>query len=343
MSTRAVWLVAGAGTIAASVMALGRSESPVAAPVGEVVAAGPPDRIVGPGRVEPISEEIEIGIEVGGRIVALHVDDGDVVAKGQPIAELEGRDYRARLAAADASLADARAVLLRTRNGSRPEERREAQAAVEQAEAVLEQADREAARRAALLEAGAVPREDRDRAVRDLAVARARVAELRERLALVDAGPRAEDHARAEAEVASALAARAEAHARLEKTMIRSPIDGTVLRRRVRVGESVSPEVPGQTLFTLADISRLRVRVDVDENDVGQLRVGQTAYVTAATFGDRRFPGRVVKIGRVLGRKNIRTDEPRERVDTKILEVLVELEPGTELPIGLRVDATILR
>jgi len=46
-----------------------------------------------------------------------------------------------------------------------------------------------------------------------------------------------------------------------------------------------------------------------------------------------------VRIGQALGRKNIRTDEPTERVDKKILETLVELDPGQTLPIGLRVDA----
>lgn len=68
----------------------------------------------------------------------------------------------------------------------------------------------------------------------------------------------------------------------------------------------------------------------------------QRAYVTAAAYGGRRFEGRVIRVGRILGRKNIRTDEPRERVDMKILEVLVELDEGASLPIGLRVDATLL-
>jgi HlyD family secretion protein len=82
--------------------------------------------------------------------------------------------------------------------------------------------------------------------------------------------------------------------------------------------------------------------VDVDEHDVGAVRVGHRAFVTATAYGSRRFEGRVIRIGRVLGRKNIRTEEPRERVDTKILETLVELDPGADLPIGLRVDATIV-
>jgi hypothetical protein len=81
--------------------------------------------------------------------------------------------------------------------------------------------------------------------------------------------------------------------------------------------------------------------VDVDETDVARLRVGQEAYVTADAFGERRFTGRVVRVGQVLGRKTVRTDEPTERVDTKILETLVELNDGADLPLGLRVQAFI--
>jgi len=58
-------------------------------------------------------------------------------------------------------------------------------------------------------------------------------------------------------------------------------------------------------------------------------------------YGERKFAGRVIRIGGMLGRKNIRTDEPSERVDTKILETLIELDAGASLPIGLRVDAFI--
>ena len=330
-------------TVAASVLALG-ARGPVPDGGRSTSAAANTDaaRVVGPGRVEPISEEIEIGVEVAGRIVTIAVEEGETVRAGQVLATLESRDYRAQVALAEARLANARAVRLRTHNGSRPEERREAQAAVAQAEAVVAQAEREAARRDALARDGVIAREEQDRAARDLEVARARLGELRQRLALVEAGPRAEDRASAEADVDAAEATLQDARARLAKTSVVSPIHGTVLRRRVRVGESVSPEVPGTSLFTVADLSRLRVRVDVDEHDVGAIRLGQRAYVTAGAYGTRRFEGRVIRIGRVLGRKNIRTDEPRERVDTKILETLVELDPGADLPIGLRVDATIV-
>jgi HlyD family secretion protein len=91
----------------------------------------------------------------------------------------------------------------------------------------------------------------------------------------------------------------------------------------------------------MADRSRVRVRMDVDESDVAHLRAGQPAYVTADAFGDRRFAGTVVRVGQILGTKNVRTDEPTERVDTKVLETLIELNDGHELPLGLRVQAFI--
>ena len=103
-------------------------------------------------------------------------------------------------------------------------------------------------------------------------------------------------------------------------------------------GESVSPEA-SLGIVSVADDSALRVRVDVDETDIAKVREGGKAYVTADAFDEKRFTGRVVRIGKILGRKNFRTERPREKVDTKILEVLVELDPGQTLPMGLRVDA----
>jgi len=80
----------------------------------------------------------------------------------------------------------------------------------------------------------------------------------------------------------------------------------------------------------------------MDETDIARVQVGQRAYVTADAFDGRKFWGRVTRIGGELGRKNVRTDEPTERVDTKILETLVQFDDGRELPAGLRVDSFII-
>lgn len=325
--------------------------------------------IAAPGRIEPVSEEIEIGAEVSGKIKEVRVEEGAEVRRGQILAVLENDDYAAHLSSAEterraaaaqlqsavARLEGARAELRRTLNGARNEERREARAAVEQAEVVIRNAQLELERRQTLYREGDVSREELDRAERDLRVATARSKELSERFAFVNAAAREEDVARAEANVRLSQAgireaeARIgeveanirEARARLDKTFIHSPITGIVLRKRLNVGESVSPEMPNSSIFTIADTNVLRVRVDVDETDVGLVRVGQSAYVTADTYGAQRFTGRVVSLGQVMGKKNIRTDEPTERVDTKILETLVELDAGQRLPPGLRVDAFI--
>jgi multidrug resistance efflux pump len=171
---------------------------------------------------------------------------------------------------------------------------------------------------------------------------------LRERFAFVNAAARTEDVARAEAtvrlteaQIKEAQARISEAQARLDKTFIRSPIDGVVLRKHLKRGESVDAS-SGTPIVTVADVATLRVRADVDEADVGKIQVGQQAYVTAKAYGDQKFWGRVVRIGQSVGKKNFRTDEPSERVDTKILETLVELEPGSKLPPGLRVDTFII-
>src|SRR5262249_56603044 len=110
--------------------------------------------------------------------------------------------------------------------------------------------------------------------------------------------------------------------------------------RNGRAGENV-PAQSASRLERVADAWVGRVRVEVDEADVGKVAVGQAAYVTADAFGDRRFPGRVVRVGRLLGKKNVYTGQASERVDTKVLETLVQLDDGHELPLGLRVQAFI--
>jgi multidrug resistance efflux pump len=161
--------------------------------------------------------------------------------------------------------------------------------------------------------------------------------------ALVDDHAREEDRSFAEADLKLAQGQLDEAEARYEKTFSRSPIDGTVLRKHHRSGESVSNSstVP-DPILTIGDRKTLRVRVDVDETDVSKVQVGQRAYVTAEAYGAKKFWGHVVRLGQQLGPKNVRTDEPTERVDTKILETLVELDAGAQLPDGLRVDAYIV-
>jgi multidrug resistance efflux pump len=338
---RTTWL-AGAGLLAVTVlnvsMMRGRmTTSAVAAPL-PALSAG---TAAGPGLVEAPSEEVQVSAQIGGRLERVLVDEGDHVRAGQVVATIEGADFAARVSSARATLSLREAELRRVINGARQQERAEAAAVLAEADAVLANARQEQDRRQNLLREAVVSRaeaEDADRAAR---VAQARADAAHERFALVTADAREEDRASAESEVALARAALAEAEAELAKTIVRAPIDGVILRRHRKAGESVSTQFDSP-IVTIADASVRRVRVDVDEADVAKVAVGQAAYVTADAFGDRRFPGRVVRVGRLLGKKNVHTDQASERVDTKVLETLVQLDDGRELPLGLRVQAFIL-
>jgi len=299
--------------------------------------------IAGPGRVEPSSEDIKIGSELSGRLKVVNVEEGDTIQRGQVLAELENADYRAQVESTRANVIAKEAVLRKVINGARRQERDAAWSSVIEAKAVMENAKSELRRRQELFSAGVISREELERYAREADVAQAKYDAAVQQHALVDDHAREEDQSLAEADLKLAQAQLDEAQARYDKTFIRSPIDGSVLRKHHRSGESVSNSstVP-DPILTIGDRKTLRVRVDVDETDVGKVNVGQRAYVTADAFGKQKFLGHVVRVGQQLGPKNVRTDEPTEKVDTKILETLVELDPGSHLPDGLRVDAFIV-
>jgi HlyD family secretion protein len=298
--------------------------------------------IAGPGRVEPVSEDIKVGSELSGKLKQVMVEEGDHVHRGQVVAELENADYRAAIESAQATVQQRDAEMRKVINGARRQERGEAFATVEQNKAVMENAKAEMERRNQLFAAGIVSREENERYNSQYEVALANYNEASQHHSLVDDKPREEDRAASEAALALARSELAEAEARYEKTLIRSPIDGVILRKHHRSGESVSNSstVP-DPIVTIGDNSLLRVRMDVDETEVAKVDVGQPAYVTADAYGGRKFPGHVIRVGKELGRKNVQTDEPTEKVDTKILETLIELDAGTQLPVGLRVDAYV--
>jgi HlyD family secretion protein len=343
LKSRIAWAVGlGVFFLTASLMVASRRahESPAAS---AAVSNREPELIAGPGRIEPYSEDIKIGSELSGRLKSVNVEEGDAIHRGEVLAELENADYRAEVESSRANVVAKEAALRKVINGARHQERAEAWSSVDEAKAVMENAQSELHRRQELFKAGVVSREELDRYASDADVAKAKYDSAVEQHALVDDHAREEDQSLAEADVKLAEAQLEEAEARYEKTFIRSPIDGIVLRKHHRSGESVSnSSTTPDPVLTIGDRKALRVRVDVDETDVSKVRVGQRAYVTADAYGTQRFWGHVVRVGQQLGPKNVRTDEPTEKVDTKILETLVQLDSGSQLPDGLRVDAFIV-
>ncbi len=300
--------------------------------------AEPATLVTGNGIVEPFGREGKIAPMSSGVIKRILVREGAAVLAGQLLVELDARLEASAVESAQAEVAAAERDLQKTNAGERPElidaARRDADAAGEraaQSAAALQRLD-------TLARQNLVTNDEHDRARHQAAQDRAAYEAAGARRNATANGPRPEDVSIATARIETARARLAEKQAQLSARQIRAPFAGTVLQLKYREGEYVLPGV-GDPLLLLGDLSKIRVRADVDERDIARVSLGTPAFVTAVSFPKERFPGRVTEIGKRIGRKNLRTDDPRERIDTKILEVLIELDAATPLLPGQRVTA----
>lgn len=298
--------------------------------------------VAGPGLVEPDSENVQVGSELAGKLKQVLAEEGDVVKKGQILAILVNDDYRAQVESSSAQVHQAEANYQRILNGSRDQERAESAAAMHQAEAVESSARADWERSQKLFDDGIISREVLDHYRRDFNVAEEQFEASKQHFHLIDDRQRNEDIASLKAQLENAHAQLDNSQAVYAKTFLRAPFDGTILRKHHRTGESITnSSVTPDPVFTMGDVGGLRLRVDVDETDVSRVADGQRVYCTANAYGNQKFWGHVIRVAGQLGHKNVRTDEPNEKTDTKILETLVQLDPGVHLPVGLRVDAYI--
>ncbi len=131
--------------------------------------------VVAPGWVEPASEERELSAELRGRLVRIHVDEGDLVRNGQVLAEINDADYIARVRQGEAIVGQRTAELEKLINGARQEERLQARAELREAEAELTNAKEDLARRQPLAKRGFTSGETLDNARADVRTAEARL------------------------------------------------------------------------------------------------------------------------------------------------------------------------
>jgi HlyD family secretion protein len=290
------------------------------------------------GRVEPVSEELDLALGAVGTLAVVYVGEGDLVTQGQLLAELVNADQQARVAEAEAQVSLRKAELEKLLRGARLEERQQAAAQVEKTAAGVILARQELARRRPLTATGISTQQALDQAVSSVQVAEATDNASRAALNLINAPPRPEDVTMAEANLALAEATLQAQRAMLEKTQLRSPIDGMVLRRYLKTGETISNQ-PLMPILQVGDTRQVRIRAEIDENDVGHLQLGQRAWATIPAYPGQRFEGVVARIGQRMGRKMVRTEEPTDKNDTNVLDVLIDLRDAqARLPIGLRVN-----
>jgi len=298
------------------------------------------DLVGGNGVVEPAQRETRVAAQVSAVVEKILVHEGDRVKAGDVLVQLANGVETAALQAAEADAAAEQANLNRALKGVRLEDRDAIASDAAAAKARADLSASVAARTEQLAKTGAATPDELERARRTAQSDLANYLGAQARQRAADAGSRAEDIAFARARLLAAQARAAQAKATLERLTIRAPSDGEVLQLKLREGELYSFQ-GSEPLVVMGDTRTLRVRMDVDERDIARVREGAEAFVVADAFGATKFPGRVVEIGRRFGRKNIRTDDPVERNDTKILEVVIELQTHAQLVPGQRVKSFI--
>lgn len=214
------------------------------------------------GNLEPVNQ-VDVGSEQSGTVTEVLVDDNDRVKKGQVLARLDTAKLADTVARSSAALAQAEAQLLQARTSTA-----EARVALDRL------------RHVARLSAGQLPAAA-ELSTAEATLARAEAAEVA-----------------AQAAVRQAQATLRSDRTNLDKAVIRSPIDGVVLARKVEPGQTVAASLQAPTLFTLAEnLAQMRLVVNVDEADVGQVQAGQKATFSVDAHADRRYPATILRVG----------------------------------------------
>lgn len=258
---------------------------------------------------------VDVSSQLSGRIADVFVNFNDAVSAGQPIAKLDQEIYAARVSEASAALIVAEAsaevqsasverakvAVVDARTAQRMAE---AQSAATQARQV--EAERELERKLVLAGKGITPERDlsltrtlRETTTADLSASREQVHMKVEAIAMAEAELHMAEASlhNAKAVVQERRAALDQANLDLERTVMRAPINGVILKRDVNPGQTVAVTLEAKTLFKIAnDLSKMEVHARIDEADVGKLKPGQTASFTVDAYPDRSFAGRILQI-----------------------------------------------
>lgn len=291
-------------------------------------------RAVAPGRVEPPSGIIKVASPSIGVVSKVLVKVNDTVFAGEPLIQLNDEEIRSRYAAAEAQAG----MRLRLRNeqpAAKGDERRKAEDAVADAETAVFDTQNAVDKAAADWRSSGAPSSKLTEARQALARAQDDLAKKQAQLRTVLAV--APLPTPLEAQVASARGDLSFARVNLEKLKVRAPIDGTVLQININPGELAAPSAL-QPLLLIANLATLNVRAELDERDISEIKIGQTASVRAEAFPGREFSGTVTSIAPLVEPSRLGTRGPNSRSDVDAVEVMIKLAQPGPLAAGMRVD-----
>lgn len=238
------------------------------------------------GTVQPI-KNILVGTQVNGPILKLYADFNAEVKVGQCIAQIDPAVYEANVAKDEASLASAQASVLSAQANNQ-----QARANVEQTAAKLALAEKELARISQMLEAKMISQSDYDTALSNRDALNAQLKQNEGAVAQTQASME-----QAKASVQQSQAALRLSRANLGYTKIHSPVDGVIIERNVDEGQTVVSSMNAQTIFTIAtDLTRIQIKADIPESDVGGIRMKQRVTFTVDAHSRVVFTGEVVQV-----------------------------------------------
>lgn len=230
---------------------------------------------------------VQVGSQVSGQIKEINADFNTLVKQDQVIARIDPSTFELRVAQARADLDAARSAVAVQRSGVIAQEAERARVRINLAEAA-----RDFERKKSLVEKGFLSPSERDKAQTLFEATREQVRAVEAQIAVNGA-----QVVSAEAAVKQREALHKQAQVDLDRTIIRAPVDGTVILRNVDAGQTVAASLQAPVLFTIArDLHDMQVETAIDEADVGRLKVGQRATFTVDAFPRRGFEGEIRQI-----------------------------------------------
>ena len=276
------------------------------------------------GRIEPQSEVIHVNapsVMEPPVVEKIMVRVCDQVHAGQVLAILDSnRREQADVDLAKASVLLAEKSLAQIKAGAKTGDLRAQEELIARTRERLKLAEKQLERAKELRKNRAVSEDDLDTRVADVDVLRRELAQYESALVAL-AEVRVVDLEKAEAEVARARATVQRAQADLEISMIRSPIDGEILKIHTRVGERIGSE----GVLDLGDTRQMDVVAEIHESDILKVALGQPATISMRNL-NTTLHGRVIEVGRLIGRKDVLSSDPVDDTDARIVEVRIRLD-----------------
>lgn len=307
--------------------------------------------IGGVGIVEPFGETVVIGSERSGVVEEIKVQPGDFVEKGAVLLRLDQRSAIADVEVAKSELLaqECRLAELKAQVANQRARYEAAQAVVEQTSLAESNAKEEFERALAVFNKQVLSEEEVDNrrllwevAKRRSSESRALLMEAKASLDLLAGEPIAPTIEVQKAAIAQAQAMLFKAQTDLDLRSIKSPISGTILSVKIRVGEFVAASVVATPFIAMGVIDPLTVRVDIDESEIPRFHAGLKAYASLRGQADVRVPLDYLRTEPLVIPKRSLTGTVIERVDTRVLQVIYSVSPKIlKAVVGQQVDVYI--